>query len=317
MPKVSDPQKTVLSRIPAAKVKNIAMRTSEQTFALTLCLAFVLGCSNASAFEVKGAGADSAPALALPVLPPITAPAALPDLGVDKGLKDAWSGFVRSYKSGDKQAALKQLEIASEQGDILAQWKLGRMFADGDGVTRDDFKAFKLFSRIADARADESRDSVHAGVVSNAFVALGLYWSNGIPQSPVKVNHSHAMKAFNYAATYYGHPEAQYQLARMLLDGSTGKSEPKLALRWLNLAAEKGHGQAQAILGRMLFMGESTQRQTWKGLMWLQVAREQANGVKDGWVLDLHQKAYAAASEDERRVAQTHADKFLKAAERR
>ena len=293
------------------------MRIFDFTPVVAAVLACVVGCCSASAFEVKGSGADTAPSVALPALPQLSTTPSLPNLGVDKGLKDAWSGFVRSYKSGDKQAALKQLEIASDQGDILAQWKLGRMYADGDGVAQDDFKAFKLFSRIADARADESRDSVHAGVVSNAFVALGLYWSNGIPQSPVKANHTHAMKAFNYAATYYGHPEAQYQLARMLLEGSNGKPEPKLALRWLNLAAEKGHGQAQAVLGRMLFMGESTQRQTWKGLMWLQVAREQANGVKDGWVLDMHQKAHAMASDEERRTAQAHADKFLKAAERR
>jgi uncharacterized protein len=309
-------QKTVLLPIQAVKAKNIAMRISEPTLALSACLAFVLACSNASAFEIKGAGSETAPAAALPALPQLSAPS-LPNLGGDKGLKEAWSGFVRSYKSGDKEAALKQLEIASNQGDILAQWKLGRMYADGDGVTRDDFKAFKLFSRIADARADESRDSVHAGVVSNAFVALGLYWSNGIPQSPVKPNHAHAIKAFNYAATYYGHPEAQYQLARMLLEGSAGRPEPKLALRWLNLAAEKGHGQAQAVLGRMLFLGESTQRQTWKGLMWLQVAREQANGVKDSWVLDMHQRAHAAASEHDRQTANAHAEKFLKATERR
>ena len=100
------------------------------------------------------------------------------------------------------------------------------MYADGDGVPQDDYKAFTLFSRIADARGDESRDSALAGVVANAFVALGMYWSEGIPKSPVKANPAHASKAFSYAATYYGHSEAQYQLARMLLDGSLGKPEP-------------------------------------------------------------------------------------------
>ncbi len=213
------------------------------------------------------------------------------DLGVDGALREIWRGFARSYKSGDKQAALKQLEAGVSRGDILAQWKLGRMYADGDGVPQDDYKAFLLFSKIADARGDESRDSVHAGVVADAFVALGAYWLDGIPQSPVKANPAHAAKAFNYAATYYGHPEAQYQLARMLLDGATGRAEPRLALRWLNHAAEKGHVQAQAVLGRMLLLGEATQRQPQRGLMWLQIARENANKARDGWVLELHRKA--------------------------
>jgi hypothetical protein len=229
-----------------------------------------------------------------------------------------WRGFSRSYKSGDKEAALRQLDAAAGQGDILAQWKLGRMYADGDGVPQDDYKAFGLFSRIADARGDESRESIHAGVVANAFVALGAYWLEGIPQSPVKANPAHAAKAFNYAATYYGHPEAQYRLARMLMDGSaTGKAEPRLAVRWLNHAAEKGHVRAQAVLGRTLILGEAGQRQPLRGLMWLQVARRNADAARDVWIVDLHRKAFEAASEEERREAVAQADRHLRAAERR
>jgi len=283
----------------------------------TACLLSSAG--PAGAFEVKSGEpqAAAAPAPTLSALPSLPTPG-LPDLSVDTGLREIWRGFSRSYKSGDKQAALRQLEAAAGQGDILAQWKLGRMYADGDGVPHDDYKAFGLFSRIADARGDESRDSIHAGVVSNAFVALGAYWLDGIPQSPVKANPAHAAKAFNYAATYYGHPEAQYQLARMLMEGSaTGKPEPRLALRWLNHAAEKGHVQAQAALGRMLLLGEATQRQPLRGLMWLQVARENATTPRDMWVLELHRKAFAAASEEDRRQAELQAERYLKAAERR
>jgi TPR repeat protein len=190
--------------------------------------------------------------------------------------------------------------------------------ADGDGVAHDDFKAFQLFSRIADARGDESRDSLHAGVVANAFVALGIYWLDGIANSPVKANPSHAAKAFNYAGTYYGHPEAQYQLARMLLDGSaTSRPEPRLAMRWLSLAAEKGHVPAQAVLGRMLFMGEATQRQPMRGLMWLRVASENASPTRQAWVIEMHKKAHESATEEERRLAQAQAERYLKSAERR
>ncbi len=134
----------------------------------------------------------------------------------------------------------------------------------------------------------------------------------------MKANPSHAAKAFNYAATYYGHPEAQYQLARMHLDGAaTGRAEPRLALRWLNHAAEKGHVQAQAVLGRMLLLGEATQRQPLRGLMWLHVARENATQARDGWVVDLHRKAFEAASDEERRQATAQAERYLRTGERR
>jgi len=294
------------------------MRISERDLikALAAVLAALsLAVQPAHAFETSASEQrGAAPGRALSALPSVAAP----DLGVDKSLREIWRGFSLSYKSGDKQAALKQLQAGVGRGDILAQWKLGRMYADGDGVPQDDYQAFLLFSRIADARGDESRESMHAGVVAEAFVALGAYWLEGIPQSPVKANPLHAAKAFNYAATYYGHPEAQYQLARMLLDGSaTGQAEPRLALRWLNHAAEKRHVQAQAVLGRMLLLGEATQRQSLRGLMWLQVARENATLARDGWVVDLHRKAFEAASEDDRREAVAQAERFLKAAERR
>ncbi len=291
------------------------MLISDRSIRLVACFAAMVGATSAQAFEITDKKSEGVPATALPALP--TAPSiAIPDTGLRNTMRDGWQSFVNSYRSGDKKAARAHLEPAAATGDILAQWKLGRMYADGDGGPVDHFKAFQLFSRIADARADESRDSPHAGIVSNAFVALGLYWSSGIAKSPVIANQHYAAKAFNHAAQLFAHPEAQYQLARMLLDGSAGKHEPRQALRWLNLAAEKGHVQAQAVLGRMLVTGESTQRQTRKGLMWLEVAREGAQPSKDDWVLDFHKKAFAAASEEERLIAQRQAQRFLKSAER-
>jgi uncharacterized protein len=305
----------VRSPILALKVKSIAMLISNRTIRLSVCFAALIGAASAHAFEVTEKSVDSAPAAALPALPTNPAPLST-DLGLSRSMRSGWQSFVDSYRSGDKKAARAHLEPAAANGDILAQWKLGRMYADGDGGPVDHYKAFQLFSRIANDRADESPDSPQVSIVSNAFVALGHYWASGIPKSPVTANQLEAAKAFNHAAQLFAHPEAQYQLARMMLDGSAGKQEPRLALRWLNLAAAKGHVQAQAVLGRMLFLGESTQRQTRKGLMWLEVAREGANASKDGWVLDTHQKAFDAASEEERLTARRQAQRFLKSAER-
>src|SRR5262245_14992327 len=59
----------------------------------------------------------------------------------------------KGSKPGEKDKAITSLQYAAEKGHPLAQWKLGRMYADGDGVPRDDLRAFKYFSRIADSHA--------------------------------------------------------------------------------------------------------------------------------------------------------------------
>lgn len=291
------------------------MLTSDRFLWPAAVAALLLAASPAAAFELNGGESTGGqPRTMLNALPSAAGPGA-----VAAGTpKETWRVFSQSYKSGDIETALKQLEAAASRGDILAQWKLGRMYADGDGVEQDDLKAFQYFSRIADTRGDESRDSPHAGVVANVFVALGGYWLDGIPKTTVKANPSYAAKAFNYAATYYGHPEAQYQLARMLMDGSVnGKPEPRSAVGWLTLAAEKGHIKAQALLGRTLLAGEAVQRQPQRGLMWLQVARGNADAKRDVWILEMHRKAFEAASEDERRQAVDSAARFMRQAERR
>jgi TPR repeat protein len=70
-----------------------------------------------------------------------------------------------AYRQGDKVTAVEALGFAAEKGHPIAQWKLGRMYAEGDGITRDDYKAFEYFSEIADAHADDSPSEPNARFV--------------------------------------------------------------------------------------------------------------------------------------------------------
>ena len=81
-------------------------------------------------------------------------------------------------------------------GDPMAEWKLGRMYADGDGVVRDDVRAFEYFSRIANAHANDSPSAPQAQIVANAFVALGRYYLNGIPNSKIKSDPERARETY-------------------------------------------------------------------------------------------------------------------------
>ena len=177
------------------------------------------------------------------------------------------------------------------------------MYADGNGVTQDDLRAFEYFSRIANAHAEDSPSAPQAAIVANAFVALGRYYLNGIPNSKIKSDPERAREMFSYAASYFGNADAQYDLARLYLKAPAPRAMiSAMARAGSALAAQKGQHQAQALLGQMLFNGDQLPRQAARGLMWLTLARDSAT-PDETWIKDSYNKAIAKASEDDRAMA--------------
>lgn len=215
-------------------------------------------------------------------------------------------------KSGDTDKAVTALRYAAEQGHPLAQWKLGRMYADGDGVKRDHLQAFQFFTRIANEQAEMSPWTQQARFVANAYVSLGHYYLTGIPNSSVQRDVSRAYGLISYAASYFGDADAQYLLARLYLEGTGVPKDARQGVRWLGLSANKGQHQAQALLGRMLFHGEGVPKHRSRGLMWLSLGRDAAAGAEDGWIVQSYEDAFTRANEDERASADTLAKNWLK-----
>jgi uncharacterized protein len=209
----------------------------------------------------------------------------------------------------DKAKALTALQYAADQGMPAAQWKLGQMYADGDGVPQDALRAFKYFSDIANSHPDETPGTPPARFVANAFVALGRYYLAGIPNTAIKPNPVRAHEMFAYAATYFGDADAQYELGRLYLDGTP--SDPHEAARWFQLAATKGQCRAEAVLGDILFKGQHVPRQAARGLMWLTLGRDCA-GNDETWVKSLYDNAFTRANDDERAMALVYLEDWLK-----
>ncbi len=202
----------------------------------------------------------------------------------------------QKYRSGDMEAAVKALEMAAEGGEPLAQWKLGRMYADGDGVDPDAKKAFRLFQQLADEHADDHPRGRYARAVSNAFVTLATYYLEGIPDS-IKPDPQQAIRLYRHAAMYFADSDAQYRLARLYLDDEQVTQNPRKAARWLNLAAEKNHVEAQALLGQLMWLGDMIPRRPVTGLGWLLIAREGANAYDREWIEPLIDEAMTEASD--------------------
>lgn len=225
-------------------------------------------------------------------------------------VKDALRAGMRDYNAGDKVGAVRALEYAATHGHALALWKLGRMYSEADGVPRDDLKAFEYFSRLADDLADEAEDSPRASVVASAFVSIGSYFLAGIKGSYVVPNPERAAEMFQYAASYFGDPNAQYNLGRLYLDGSGVERDQRQAARWFNLAAEKGHRAAQALLGQLLVNGQGVPRQRARGLMWLTLAKQASDPKREAWISALHAEAFEASSDGDRRSAAGFMEEF-------
>src|SRR5271169_5148293 len=207
-------------------------------------------------------------------------------------------------KAGDAEASVAPLTYAAEGGQAIARWKLGEMYADGDGIPRDDVKAYHYFNQMVEDYDEDEPDRRNLSAISNAFVAVGVYCLNGIPDSDVRADSRRAHELFQYAATIFGDPNAQYNLAHMYRAGAGGVAKDSVAgIHWLAVAAEKGHPPSEALLGHMLFTGEGVQHQRARGLMWLEFAKDAAPDPKEAWIRDLYQHDYELASDDDRQAA--------------
>lgn len=246
------------------------------------------------------------------VAPQAVPPAGRAQEGGYSSTREAFKAGMRGYNAGDKEAAVKALSYAAEQGHAIANWKLGRMYAMGDGVPADKLKAFEYFSRIADENADETPGSPSSLFVANAFVALGSYFLEGIPNTYVKPNPVRSREMFHYAASYFGDSDAQYNLARLHIEGIGGPKDMRQAARWLNLAADKGHPAAQALLGHLLVTGNGVPKQVARGLILLGQAQQSADLKRDAWITEMYAQAQATASATEREAAANYLNLQMK-----
>ena len=150
-----------------------------------------------------------------------------------RGHADAQYRFGRMYEKGrgvsqDDQEAVKWYRRSADQGNASAQHKLGLMYEDGRGVSQDDQEAVKWYRLSAD-QGD-----------ADAQYSLGLWYKQGRewPQDDQE-----AMKWFRLAAKQ-GHARAQYLLGRGYVRGTGVPCDYVSGYAWLNLAAAAGVGWA-------------------------------------------------------------------------
>src|SRR5437660_1796183 len=86
---------------------------------------------------------------------------------------------------GDYATALRLLRPLADQGDAQAQYNLGVMYDDGQGVPQNDAEAMKWYRKAAEQGEDRAQNNLASMYASG----------QGVPQ-----NYAEAMKWFRRAA---------------------------------------------------------------------------------------------------------------------
>ena len=139
-----------------------------------------------------------------------------------------WEKGVEAYQQGDFATAAQWFRKSAERGDAMAQYSLGVMYDNGQGVTRDYKEAAQWY-----------RKSAEQGVSQAQYNLGGMYYSGqGVIQ-----DYKEAVAWFRKSAEQ-GVARAQFALGLMYVTGQGVLQDNVYAHMWWNIAALTGHADA-------------------------------------------------------------------------
>jgi hypothetical protein len=165
--------------------------------------------------------------------------------------------------SPDQLRAEAAVRKAAKAGNAEAQFRLGVMYGNGDGVGLDYEQARSWFEK-AIVQGHES-----------ATITLAWMYANG---TGVEVDEQRARELYLEAARK-GSAKAQYVVATMYRFAQYGlKKDMEAAVQWYVKAADQGMPTAQFALGKLLMEGKGVMQDDAAALQWLSLAH--VNGSK-------------------------------------
>ena len=163
----------------------------------------------------------------------------------------------------DHLRAESAVRKAAKAGNPEAQFRLGVMFGNGDGVALDHAQAREWF--------EKSAAQGHEG----ALLTLAWMYANG---TGIEVDEGRARELY-LAAAERGSAKAQYVAATMYRFAQYGVAKDMArAVDWYLKAADQGIPTAQFALGKLLMEGKHVARDDSAALQWLSLAH--VNGSK-------------------------------------
>ena len=161
----------------------------------------------------------------------------------------------------DKTEAVKWYRKAADQGHPTAQSNLGVMYDKGNGVAKDEAEAAKWYRKAADQGDVKAQNN------------LGGMYANG---NGVAKDYAEAVKWVRKAADQ-GNATAQFNLGLMYANGNGVAKDEAEAVKWYRKAADQGLAAAQYNLGVMYYDGNGVAKDETEAYKWWLLAGAQAN----------------------------------------
>ncbi len=185
----------------------------------------------------------------------------------------------------------RDLSAAAERGDLLARIEMGRRFAQGQGVRKNEGRAASYFQAIINELGGISARDKRGPQVATALRYMARLYKGGVPEANIATNPTYAFSLLHHAASYFGDPASQVDLAKLLMSGDGVTKNPRAAAQWLLSASRKGYAPAQAFLGELLWRGDGVKRVAGDGLGLLAIARRNASADDKAWISKMFESA--------------------------
>lgn len=163
----------------------------------------------------------------------------------------------------DKAYAALRCRLSAGLGDVEAQVRLAKLYAEGHGLPRDEEKSLFWYG--------EAARQGHAGAQRYlAFEAYSLTWAE--------------MARWRQKLADQGDVRAKYLLGDMYAKGIGVPQDKAKALYWFRSAADQEYDSAQFMLGDMYAAGDGVPQDKAEAACWYRKAAEQKN-VRAQWRL--------------------------------
>src|SRR5262245_14389044 len=224
-----------------------------------------------------------------------------------KSAELAFEQGLGAYKSGYFELAIPALEQTIAEGSefnkFLAEFFLARIYSSAGGWT-DHGKAYRLYQILADENADtDPEDGRRAPFVAKALTALAAYLQRGLPDIGLKPDPGRAADYLHHAATFFGDKDAQFELAKIYLNGTGTADDAKRGMHYLSVLTEEGHPGAQAYLADLFWRGMHVKKDERRALALITMAVENAPAHERIWIEDIYHNIFCATSQKTRKQA--------------
>ena len=193
-----------------------------------------------------------------------------------QGVAEAQFKLGAMYHNGqgvpqDQIEAAEWFRKAAEQGYTKAQNAIGAMYQKGLGVPKDHAEAIIWFRKAADEHDPD------------AYFNLGVTYQHGLG---VPTDYAEAASWYQKAAAI-GHVTSRFSLGVMYQKGLGVPQDDAEAVTWYRYAAEKGDSRAQQSLGLMYQKGQGVAKDRAEAARWYRKAAEKGMATSQyllGWL---------------------------------